>query len=597
MKKWLAKLRQAGLVKDIIQEVSSDLEAAHISYIEAKRPNPKVLFFHNIKGKKFPLVTNLFANLEVLELFFGTSPEAIAQKIQAFLQPKKPRTLSEKLDFLSQLINLKNAIPKRLNTSKALWRKSNLVLQDLPILKTWEDDGGAFITMGQVYTKAYEGDGQNLGMYRLQFFEDSTREFGGRLGLHWQIHKDGAHFYHDYAAAGCKMPVSVAVGGDPLYIWCGQAPLPKGVFELLLYGFVRNAPARLAKCQTNEIFVPYDADFVIEGFVDGVQDEGRFGDHTGFYTPIEPFPVMRVTQISAKEEAVFAATVVGKPPLEDKFMGFATERIFLPLFRTSAPDLIDYKMPENGVFHNLILAKFDSRYPAHAQQLMHAFWGVGQMSFVKHAIFVPKDAPKLEDYEALTEFVLRRFSPKALSFSSGVCDQLDHASPNACFGGKLALDASQDFAPTPPQPCEDLSGVLKSLAPEILEVKEHFSHTPNPLVFVKVRKTTRDVKQIWQGLSEADRFVKIVIFLDEDARLDNLYMCLWRAVNNIDALRDVFVWGERVCIDATSKGELEGYTREWPKMTNCTKEVVKRLVARGLLEDDAALFERFEIFG
>ncbi len=590
MREWIEKFRRAGLLKEISAEVSSELEAAHISYIEAKKEDSKALLFTNIKGKKFPLLTNLFASHEALRLILGGEPDEFARKIERFLKPKKPENFADKFDFFRQLTSLRHIFPKRLKGTGQSQEVRDVKLSDIPFLKTWEHDGGAFITMGQVYTQTLDKKVQNLGMYRLQIFDET------HLGVHFQIHKDGKSFYEDYKKAGVKMPVSVAVGGDPLYIWCGQAPLPHGVFELLLYGFLRQKKARLVKCLTNDIFVPEDADFVIEGFIEGERDEGKFGDHTGFYTPVEPFPCMKITQITSKKSPVCNATVVGKPPIEDKFMGFATERIFLPLLRTTTPDLLDYRMPENGVFHNLILAKFKKRYPAHAQQLMHAFWGTGQMSFVKHAVFVGEDAPALDDYEALTRFVLRRFSPRSLLFSSGVCDQLDHASPNSCFGGKLGVDASEDYTPVPPAACEDLLVRLREKAAEILALKTHFCDTPNPITFVSVEKK-RTVRQIWDALESEDEFFRILVFFDADARLENLYMCVWRAVNNIDALRDVWVRGACVCVDATSKDSREGYEREWPAMTNCSREVVESLVERGLLKRDEALFERYEIFG
>jgi len=463
-----------------------------------------------------------------------------------------------------------------------------------PVLKTWEGDGGAFITMGQVYTKDLNSQTQNLGMYRLQIYGRD------RLGMHWQIHKDGAGFFDEYRKAGRKMPVSVAIGGDPLYIWCGQAPLPKGVFELLLYGFIRKEPAKLVKSLTNEIYVPHDADYVIEGFVDTdkFELEGPFGDHTGFYTPVEPFPVMEVTAITSKREPLFHATVVGKPPLEDKYMGWATERIFLPLLRTTVPELLDYNMPENGVFHNLILAKINALYPAHAKQAMHAFWGVGQMSFVKHAVFVGEDAPDLSDYDALTEHILNRFGKNALLISEGVCDQLDHASPNSCFGGKLGIDATQDFSAPAPVLLDDaaLLAKFKEIEPNLTQLVQFKTNTKTPICVVKFDKN-RLVKEVFEELLKFKEHFKLLVFVGPENRLENPYMLLWRVTNNIDALRDIYVREGVVCIDATAKGEAEGYTRGWPLQTDCDRDVVADLVRRGIVKEESELFSKFEIFG
>ncbi|EAK0827229.1 menaquinone biosynthesis decarboxylase [Campylobacter fetus] len=600
MQKYIDLLDKNGLLKIIDKPCDIDLEIAHLSYIEVKKDDSKALLFRNPtdkNGKKFdPVLTNTFGSFKALNLILKKDSNEIANEIEKLLKPTKPSTLKEKIDFFTYLLSLKSVFPKRLKTKGASqeceFKEPNLY--DLPILKTWGEDGGAFITMGQVYTKDLNSNTQNLGMYRLQVHSKNE------LGMHWQIHKDAAHFFHEYKKAGIKMPVSVAIGGDPLYIWCGQAPLPKNIFELMLYGFIRKTPAKLVKSLTNDIFIPYDADYVIEGFVDTnrLKDEGKFGDHTGFYTPVEPFPVMEVTKITHKKNPIFHATVVGKPPLEDKFMGYATERIFLPLLKTTAPELVDYKMPENGVFHNLILAKFNALYPAHATQLMHAFWGVGQMSFVKHAIFVPSNAPRLDDYENLTKYILNRFSPQSMLITSGVCDQLDHASPNACFGGKLGIDASVDNSSSAPNLISDdeLLPKFKSVNQNILELKQYFLDTKNPICFVKFNKD-RLVKQVFDELKPFDEHFKILIFVDVSSRLENLYMLVWRITNNIDAKRDIFVRNELVCIDATSKFELDGYTRGWPKETNCSREVIENLIKKGVLERNEELFEKFEIFG
>lgn len=599
-------LRQNGLLREINEPVDIDLQIAHASYIEVKKANSKALLFKNVvdkNGKKYPpVLTNIFGSFRATELILGKKPNEIADEIEALLKPKKPQNFKEKIDFLSYLFSMRKIFTKKLSGRGACQEVANLNksvnLLELPALKTWELDGGAFITMGQVYTQSLDGNLQNLGMYRLQIYDKN------RLGMHWQIHKDGANFFNEYKKAGLKMPVSVAIGGDPLYIWCGQAPLPKGIFELLLYGFIRKSPAKLVKSITNDIYVPHDADFVIEGFVDTAKFEleGPFGDHTGFYTPILPFPVMDVTAITHKKEPIFAATVVGKPPLEDKFMGHATERIFLPLLRTSVPELIDYNMPENGVFHNLILAKLNVLYPAHAKQAMHAFWGVGQMSFVKHAIFVDEDASNLGDFDAISSYVLNRFGTKSMLISEGVCDQLDHASPNACFGGKLGIDATSDFCEFVPEILSDelLLAKFRAKSDEILELKQYKTDTKSPVCVVKILKNRR-ADEIFNELNEFNKYFKILIFFSEcsgeKVRLDNIYILIWRLVNHIDALRDIYVKDGRVLVDASIKGRIDGYDREWPKQTDCTKAVVDELIKKGVVKNEPELFSKFEIFG
>lgn len=600
MKEFIQILKENDLLRVIEEPVDVDLEIAHLAYIEAKKGEKgKALLFKNPIDKKlnkqykFPVLMNTFCNEKALNLAFGRDYEEVAEEISKLTKLHIPTSFKAKMDFFMNLLSFKNIPPKRLKKNKALYDYEILnSLEELPILKTWEDDAGKFITMGQVYTQNLDKTQNNLGMYRLQMSDKNE------LLIHWQIHKDGANFYHEYKNAGFKkMPVSIAIGGDPLYIWCSQAPLPKGIFELLLYGFIKKTPVKLTPCE-NGIFVPYDSDVVIEGYVDleEFKIEGPFGDHTGFYTPAELFPVMKVEKIYAKKDAIYQATVVGKPPLEDKIMGLGTERIFLPLLQTSVPDLIDYNMPENGVFHNLILAKIDAKYPAHAQQIMHAFWGVGQMSFVKHAIFVDKNAPSLKDYDALIPYMLDRFNTKKILISEGICDQLDHASPNSCFGGKAGLDACEEIQVEELEILEDekLLELFKTKV-ELLNLKQFYKESKSPIVCILLDKKEK-IEQSFDKLLEFKKHFRILVFLDAENKLENSYMLVWRVVNNIDAKRDIFIKEERLGVDASAKGEAEGYLRAWPKQTDCTKSVIEDLILRNILENNPDLFNKFEIF-
>ncbi|EAJ8273047.1 menaquinone biosynthesis decarboxylase [Campylobacter coli] len=600
MKEFIQILKENDLLRVIEEPVDVDLEIAHLAYIEAKKGEKgKALLFKNPIDKKlnkqykFPVLMNTFCNEKALNLAFGRDYEEVAEEISKLTKLHIPTSFKAKIDFFMNLLSLKNVPPKRLKADKALYDYELLnSLEELPILKTWEEDAGRFITMGQVYTQNLDKTQNNLGMYRLQVSDKNE------LLMHWQIHKDGANFYHEYKNAGFKkMPVSIAIGGDPLYIWCSQAPLPKGIFELLLYGFIKKTPAKITPCE-NGIFVPYDSDVVIEGYVDleEFKIEGPFGDHTGFYTPAELFPVMKVEKIYAKKDAIYQATVVGKPPLEDKIMGLGTERIFLPLLQTSVPDLIDYNMPENGVFHNLILAKIDAKYPAHAQQIMHAFWGVGQMSFVKHAIFVDKNAPSLKDYDALIPYMLDRFNTKKILISEGICDQLDHASPNSCFGGKAGLDACEEIQVEELEILEDekLLELFKTKV-ELLNLKQFYKESKSPIVCILLDKKEK-IEQSFDKLLEFKKHFRILVFLDAENKLENSYMLVWRVVNNIDAKRDIFIKEERLGVDASAKGEAEGYLRAWPKQTDCTKSVIEDLILRNILENNPDLFNKFEIF-
>ena len=590
--------KKEGGLKVIDKELDVNLEIPHVAYIEVKKQDSKPILFTNPIDKKLnikydiPVLMNSFANFDLTTKILGKHPDLIAKEIEKLLHLKPPSSFSDKLSMLMKLFKLKNIFPKRLSTKGECQQKElPLDLDRLPILKTWPKDGGKFITMGQIYTKSLDGTTQNLGMYRLQKFSKTT------LGMHWQIHKDGASFFHEYKKANKKMPVTVAIGGDPLYIWCGQAPLPHGIFELLLYGFIREESPKLVKSLTNDIYIPKDVDFVIEGFVDPneFKIEGPFGDHTGYYTLKEPFPVMHVTKITSKENPIFHATVVGKPPLEDKYMGWATERIFLPLLKTTTPELIDYHMPENGVFHNLILANMKVRYPGHAKQFMHAFWGVGQMSFVKHAIFLGEDSPKLTDYEKVTDYILNRFDKKNILISEGIIDQLDHSSPKQFVGGKLGIDVTNE--PLKELEIEILDDnklleLLKGIDENVKDLKQYKKDTKNPIVVISYDKKRR-VKELFKEIKDLKKYIKILVVVDEKNNdLKNPYMLIWRVVNNIDAKRDILL-EPFIMVDATNKNELDGFDREWPDDVVCDKDTLEILKDIKIIDIDEKFIKKY----
>jgi 4-hydroxy-3-polyprenylbenzoate decarboxylase len=603
MKEAIKLLKEHNLLKIIDQELDIYLEIPHVAYVEVKRPDSKAILFTNVvdrkNNKKFdiPVLMNVFCNEKAVKLFIGDG-DKIGREIESLLKMKPPTTFSEKLSTFGKLFALKNTIPKKLKgkgeCQEVIKLGADAKLSDLPILTTWEQDGGPFITMGQVYTTSLNGELKNLGMYRLQVYEDNT------LGMHWQIHKDSNHFFHEYKAAGKKMPVSIGIGGDPMYIWCGQAPLPIGIFELMLYGFVKNKNAQLVKSITNDIYVPKDNDFIIEGFVDPskLRIEGPFGDHTGYYTLEEEYPFMEVTAITHKKEPVYLATVVGKPPLEDKYMGHATERIFLPLLKTTAPDLIDYYMPENGVFHNLILAKIKTLYPGHASQMMHAFWGVGQMSFVKHAIFVNHDAPDLTNHQAIIEHILNRVNFEDMLVSKGVVDALDHSSPKFAVGGKLGLDCTgEEIAELGITLLsdEELLAKIQTLSNEVKSLKQYFVHTKNPIVVIGVDKM-RNQSYLIQEIKPLFDHIKLLVIVDDAKNsVDNPYMLVWRVTNNIDSNRDLYIHGHTLSIDATNKNSFDNFQRRWPDDVDCTKEVINSLVKRGIIELDEVFEKAFRI--
>ena len=603
MKKTIDLLRSRGELKEIHDELDIYLEIPHIAYVEVKKEDSKALLFTNPVDKKSgikykdPVLMNLFGSFGRTELLFGRSVEGVAEEIESLLHMKPPATFRDKFSMLGNLFDLKNIFPKRLKGEGACQEIQYLgdeaKLSTLPILTTWEGDGGPFITMGQVYTQSLDGELVNLGMYRLQMYDDK------HLGMHWQIHKDSSHFFDQYQREGKKMPVTIALGGDPLYTWCATAPLPYGVNELLLYGLITKKSARLVKSLTTPLYIPEDVDYVIEGWVDpaALKVEGPFGDHTGYYTLEEPYPVMEVSAITHKKDPVYLATVVGKPPLEDKYMGWATERVFLPLLKTNASDLIDYHMPENGVFHNLILAKMKPLYKGHAKQFMHAFWGAGQMSFVKHAIFVGDDAPRLNNYDPILTHILNRVHPSRILITEGITDALDHSSPEALVGGKLGVDCTG--APMIDAPDilkdEELLDELWACESSIRGVRQYMRRTRNPITVIAVEKSTA-MRPVFDALKPLEGHLRVVAFVDDAHNdLENPYMLVWRVVNNIDAGRDIYIDADMIGFDGTNKGALDGFKREWPGDVNCTASVLESLRKRGVLEIEDDLIDKFQL--
>ncbi len=604
MKKTIELFKTHDEIKIIDDELDIYLEIPHLAYAEVKKKHGgKSLLFTNVVDKKNnknfdePVFMNVFSSYKRCELMFGRTIESVAAEISGILHMKPPRGIADKLSMASQIFSLKNIFPKRLSKKgecqEVQYFGSDIDLYKLPVLTTWEQDGGPFITMAQVYTQSLDGEMVNLGMYRLQVYDKN------HLGMHWQIHKDSSHFFDQYQKAGKKMPVSIAIGGNPLYTWCATAPLPYGVNELLMYGLITKEPAKLVKSLTTPLYIPSDVDYVIEGWVDthDLKTEGPFGDHTGYYTLEEPYPVMEVSCITTKKDKVFLATVVGKPPLEDKYMGWATGKIFFPLLKTTVPDLIDYHMPENAGFHNLILAKMQTLYKGHAKQFMHAFWGVGQMSFVKHAIFVDEKAPNLENYESFSMYALNRFTPKCMFITEGILDALDHSSPETLVGGKLGIDLTSAHSVEAPQLLDDeeLFLKVKELLPDAVNLHQYMTITKNPITVISLKKS-KSVKEYFQMLEELNKNIRIVVFVDEEKNdIFNPYMLVWRVTNNIDAQRDIYLSELMVGIDGTNKNKFDDYHRQWPDDVECTISVVDSLKKRNIWDLEDKIYNKFQL--
>ena len=443
MHDFMGTLESRGLLKRVSAEVDPVLEIAEINDRVVKQGGPAVLF-ENTKGAEVPCVVNLFGSEERMRLALEVeSLDSIGERMLEFLEPEIPTNIIEKLKALPKLKQLADFLPRKVKDGPCKGRiyKDNPSLEVLPVLKTWPNDGGRFITLPMVFTKDPETGMRNCGMYRMQVFDRVT------TGMHWHMHKDGAAHYRKAEARGERLPVAVAIGADPAVMYSSTAPLPPDIDEMLLAGFLRRSPVDMVPCETVPLEVPANSEIVLEGFVEpGVRRmEGPFGDHTGYYCLADEYPVLNITCITMREDAVYPATIVGKPPMEDCFMAKATERVFLPLMKKTLPELVDINLPLEGVFHNMVVVSIDKRFPGHARKVMYALWGMGQMSFVKSIFVVDKDV----DVQDLSEVAWRcgnNVDPKRdVVITEGPLDVLEHASSLPAYGGKMGIDATRPW--------------------------------------------------------------------------------------------------------------------------------------------------------
>jgi 4-hydroxy-3-polyprenylbenzoate decarboxylase len=312
-------------------------------------------------------------------------------------------------------------------------------LRDLPILHCWPKDGGRFVTLPNVYTRDPESGQRNVGMYRMQLYDGQT------TGMHWQVHKVGARHGRVYYERNEPMPVAVCLGGDPAYTFAATAPLPDGLDEVLFAGFVRKKSVELTKCESNDLEVPADVDFVLEGYVQPgeLRDEGPFGDHTGFYTSVDPYPVFHLTAITHRRKAIYPATIVGVPPMEDFYIGDASVRIFLPVFKMNFPEILDMALPAEGVFHNLVFVSIRKQYPYQAYKIMHGLWGMGQMMFSKYIVVVDEDCDVRNTSEVLFRLCANTDPQRDTTFIKNPSDSLDHAPTLPNIGSHMGFDATR----------------------------------------------------------------------------------------------------------------------------------------------------------
>jgi 4-hydroxy-3-polyprenylbenzoate decarboxylase len=442
LREFLHALEKQGELKRVALAADPYLEIAAFADRSVKTGGP-ALFFENPTGSNVPLVINAFASLRRMQIALGVDDiEDIARRIAGFIELQKPEGLLEKLKLLPKLGEVNAAFPKTVSSGpcKEVIRRKDFSLDEFPILHCWPGDAGRFITLPLVFSRDPTTGKRNCGMYRMQVFDGQT------TGMHWQKHKQGADHYRRLAAEGneTRMPVAVAIGADPATIFSAVLPLPPAVDEMLFAGFLRNKAVEMVKCETSDLDVPANSEIVLEGYLNlgELRREGPFGDHTGFYSLDDDYPVFHIECITHRKRPVYAATIVGPPPMEDFYMGKAIERIFLPLMRLQLPEVRDICMPAEGIFHNLILVSMRKSYPGQARKVMHAIWGLGQAMFSKCIVVVDEDVD-VQNVSEVAWKALNNIDPQRdIEFSLGPIDSLDHSSRLPNFGSKMGVDAT-----------------------------------------------------------------------------------------------------------------------------------------------------------
>ena len=565
-------------------EVSPKFEICEITdRISKMEGGGKAILFEN-SGTDYPVLMNMMGSDRRIAMALGVNDlEEISERIDNLLKgalsPKN--NLWDKLKMLPLLKDAAKWFPHKSNSrgecQEVVWRGEEARLSRLPILTSWGCDGGPFITLPMVATVDPESGIPNLGMYRMQIFDDKT------TGMHWHRHKTGARHYDAYKRLGKRMPVSVAIGGDPAYIYSATAPMPDNMDEMLLAGMLRQKPVKLVKCLTNDLYVPADCDFVLEGYVDPAEEltvEGPFGDHTGFYSLTDLYPKFHIEAITSRRDAIYPATIVGVPPMEDAYIAKATERIFLAPIRLAVqPEVEDLYMPMEGTAHNIALVSIHKRYLGQPNKVAQGLWGAGQMMFNKYLVITPADT-NLRSKEAMFR-LLRGINPhKNLIWSEGILDVLDHATPTTGYGSKLAIDLT-DIAPessattfSAPRTAQPYGGV------EYFNTE--FTEELGLLLLFAEREWHEKIDV--EGYLSQNNItnIKYVALFDNGAvgsmRPSDL---LWLAAANTDPKRDIRISGDIVIIDARSKRP--GYGDNPPRFPNVvtsTPDVIRMVSER-----------------
>jgi 4-hydroxy-3-polyprenylbenzoate decarboxylase len=454
---FVESLENAGELKRVRQPIATELEITELADREMKSPGGgKALLIEkptvNGQVSPFPLAINTLGSNRRMAMSLGAaSMEDVAAELASLVKAKPPAGFSEALKLLGTALELRHARPVAVSKGRCqevIHREAYLAspqgpcptLLSMPILKCWPLDAGRFITLPCVVTRDPDTGERNVGMYRIQIFDGRT------TGMHWQLQKVAARHGRRYYETGEKMPVSIFLGGDPVFTFCATAPLPDGLDEFLLAGYLRKKSVQLVKCVSNDLEVPADADFVIEGYVDPKEPlrlEGPFGDHTGYYSLPDLYPAFHITAITHRKEAIYPATIVGLPPMEDFYIGTASVKLFLPMLKMNFPELVDLALPAEGVFHNLVFASIKKSYPMQAFKIMHGLWGMGQMMFTKYIVVVDDDVDVHNTSEVLFRLCATTDPQRDAIFTRGPADVLDHATTELAVGSKLGIDATK----------------------------------------------------------------------------------------------------------------------------------------------------------
>lgn len=593
---FIETLESAGELVRIKEYVNPHLEITEITDRISKQYGPALLFENT--GFDFPLLINAMGTEKRMAMALGVENlDDIAKEIEAlfktFTTPKN--SFIDKLKLLPQLGAVASWMPKQISGRGACQE----VIMDqpdvtkLPVLKCWPEDGGPFITLPVIQTKDLHTGIRNVGLYRMQVFDKTM------TGMHWHRHKVSARHFNEYKKAGLKMPVVVTLGGDPSYTYSATAPLPDGVDEFMLAGFLRKKKVELVKCITQDMYVPADVDFVIEGYVDPQEElilEGPFGDHTGYYSLADYYPKFHITAITHRKNAIYPATIVGIPPQEDAWIGKATERIFLaPIKMTMVPEIVDMILPVEGVFHNLVIVKIKKEYPGQALKVMNSLWGAGQMMFTKMMIVVDGDV-NIHDSAEVARYISENTDAGTdFLYTQGPTDVLDHSCSRMAFGGKMGLDATKklpeekifDFQ-TKERVTSVSSAEIQSRYPEIKAVNASLNQLGISLVFLTIEKQKKNhIREICNDLFELPslKTTKVVIFLEHTLDVTDIADAVWRFANNFDPKRDhhtVMATSEgevnHVVFDGTRKTKaFDGFDRDWPNILASDETTIARI--------------------